>query len=137
MTATIDRETSISIFERMLTMRHFEEAVIRLYNGERFASHYHIYIGQEANGAGLLEALGDEDIICTTHRNHGHIVGRGSDPGRAMAEILGRATGFNGGRSGTLHISDPSRGFLSTSAIVGGCAGLATGAAYGLKVKRP
>ena len=136
MTAILDRETSLSIFERMLTMRHFEEAIILLYNEGRFASHYHIYIGQEATGAGVLEALGDEDIICTTHRNHGHIVGRGSDSGRAMAEILGRATGFNGGRGGTLHISDPSRGFLSTSAIVGGCAGLATGAAYGLKVKR-
>jgi pyruvate dehydrogenase E1 component alpha subunit len=53
-----------------------------------------------------------------------------------MAEILGRATGFNGGRSGTLHICDPSHGFLSTSAIVGGCAGLATGAAFGLKATR-
>ncbi len=134
--ATLDRETRFSIFERMLMMRHFEEAVIRLYKEGRFVSHYHIYIGQEATGAGVLEALGDKDLICTTHRNHGHIVGRGSDPGRAMAEILGRATGLNGGRSGTLHISDPSRGFLSTSAIVGGCAGLATGAAYGLKVKR-
>ena len=136
MTMTLDRRTGLSIFERMLMIRHFEEAVIRLYKEGRFVSHYHIYIGQEATGAGVLEALGDKDLICTTHRNHGHIIGRGSDPNLAMAEILGRATGFNGGRSGTLHISDFSRGFLSTSAVVGGCAGLATGAAYGLKVKR-
>jgi TPP-dependent pyruvate/acetoin dehydrogenase alpha subunit len=135
-TATLGRETSLSIFERMLAMRHFEEAVIRLYNDGRFVSHYHVYIGQEATGAAVLETLGDEDRICTTHRNHGHIVGRGSDPGRALAEILGRASGFNGGRSGTLHLCDPGRGFLSTSGIVGGCAGLATGAAYGIKVKR-
>ena len=135
-TATLGRETSLSLFERMLAMRHFEEAVIRLYNDGRFVSHYHVYIGQEATGAGVLETLGDEDRICTTHRNHGHIVGRGSDPGRALAEILGRASGFNGGRSGTLHLCDPARGFLSTSGIVGGCAGLATGAAYGIKVRR-
>jgi TPP-dependent pyruvate/acetoin dehydrogenase alpha subunit len=135
-TATLGRETSLSTFERMLAMRHFEEAVIRLYNDGRFVSHYHVYIGQEATGAGVLETLGDEDRICTTHRNHGHIVGRGSDAGRALAEILGRASGFNGGRSGTLHLCDPARGFLSTSGIVGGCAGLATGAAYGIKVKR-
>ncbi len=134
--ATLDQKTSLSIFERMLMMRHFEEAVIRLYNDKQFVSHYHIYIGQEATGAGVLEALGEKDLICTTHRNHGHIVGRGSDPGRALAEILGRATGFNGGRGGTLHICDPDKGFLSTSGIVGGCAPLATGAAYGLKVKR-
>ncbi|MGA8652485.1 MAG: thiamine pyrophosphate-dependent enzyme, partial [Xanthobacteraceae bacterium] len=137
MTATaLDRRTSLSIFERMLMIRHFEEAVIQLYRQGQFVSHYHIYIGQEATGSAVLEALGEKDLICTTHRNHGHIIGRGCDPNRAMAEILGRATGFNGGRSGTLHISDPSHGFLSTSAVVGGCAGLATGAGFGLKVKR-
>jgi pyruvate dehydrogenase E1 component alpha subunit len=134
-TAALDQKTSLSIFERMLMMRHFEEAAIRLYNEKQFVSHYHIYIGQEATGAGVLEALGEKDLICTTHRNHGHIIGRGCDPGRAFAEILGRATGFNGGRGGTLHICDPERGFLSTSAIVGGCAPLATGAAYGIKTK--
>lgn len=134
-TLVLDRRASLSVFERMLLMRYFEEAVIRLYKEGRFASHYHVYIGQEATGGAVLEALGDKDLICTTHRNHGHIIGRGSDPNRAMAEILGRATGFNGGRSGTLHISDPSRGFLSTSGIVGGCPGLATGAAFGIKVK--
>ncbi len=133
---SLGQATGLSIFERMLLIRHFEEAVIRLYKEGRFVSHYHIYIGQEATGATVLEALGEKDLIATTHRNHGHIVGRGSDPNRAMAEILGRATGFNGGRSGTLHICDPSRGFISTSGIVGGCAGLATGAGYGIKVKR-
>jgi len=135
-TTALDRPTSLSIFERMLMIRHFEEAVIRLYKEGCFASHYHIYIGQEATGAGVLEALSEKDLICTTHRNHGHIIGRGCDPNRAMAEILGRATGFNGGRSGTLHLSDPSHGFLSTSAIVGGCPGLATGAGYGIKTKK-
>ena len=133
---TLDRKIGLSIFDRMLMIRHFEEAVIRLYKDGHFASHYHIYIGQEATGAAVLEALSDKDLICTTHRNHGHIIGRGCDPNRAMAEILGRATGFNGGRSGTLHLSDPSRGFLSTSAVVGGCPGLATGAAYGIKTKK-
>src|SRR5450631_4777613 len=135
-TTALDRRTSLSIFERMLMMRHFEEAVIQLYKQGRFVSHYHIYIGQEATGAAVLEALGDKDLICTTHRNHGHVIGRGSDPGRTMAEILGRSTGLNRGRGGTLHASDPSLGFLSTSAIVGGCAGLAAGAAFGIKTKR-
>jgi TPP-dependent pyruvate/acetoin dehydrogenase alpha subunit len=127
-TLALDRQTSLSIFERMLLIRHFEETVIRLYKEGRFGSHYHIYIGQEATGAAVLEVLSDKDLISTTHRNHGHIIGRGCDPNRA--------TGFNGGRSGTLHLCDPSRGFISTSAIVGGCPGLATGAAYGIKVKR-
>jgi pyruvate dehydrogenase E1 component alpha subunit len=132
----LDRETTLSIFDRMLMMRYVEEAVLRLYEERRFASHYHLYIGQEATGAAMLEALGDKDLICTTHRNHGHLVGRGADAGRVMAEILGRATGLNGGRGGTLHASDPALGFLSTSAVVGGCAGLVTGAAFAIKTKR-
>jgi pyruvate dehydrogenase E1 component alpha subunit len=136
MTTKLDKDKSLSIFGRMLLMRYFEEAVIRLYQEKRFASHYHLYIGQEATGAAVFEALGESDLICTTHRNHGHLIGRGSDPGRALAEILGRSTGLNGGRGGTLHATDPSRGFLSTSAVVGGCAGLATGAAFGIKTKR-
>jgi pyruvate dehydrogenase E1 component alpha subunit len=129
------RASSLSIFQRMLMMRYFEEAVIRLHQEGRFVAHYHVYIGQEATGAAVLETLGDEDLICTTHRNHGHLVGRGSDPGRLLAEILGRVTGLNQGRGGTLHATDRSRGFLSTSGIVGGCAGLATGAAFGIKTK--
>jgi pyruvate dehydrogenase E1 component alpha subunit len=132
----LDRKTSLSIFDRMLMMRYFEEAVLRLYHERRFVSHYHLYIGQEATGAAVLEVLGDKDLICTTHRNHGHLVGRGTNPGRIMAEILGRSTGLNRGRGGTLHVTDPSRGFLSTSGVVGGCAGLAAGAAFGIKTKR-
>src|ERR1700682_1006580 len=106
MPTQLDRRTGLSIFDRMVLARHFEEAVIRLYKEGRFASHYHVYIGQEATGGAVLEALTDEDLICTTHRNHGHIISRGADPARAMAEILGRATGLNGGRGGTLHLTD-------------------------------
>ena len=131
--ATLDYSARLAIFERMLLMRHFEEAVIRLNQQGQFAAHYHVYIGQEATGAAALEAIGTDDLICTTHRGHGHIVGRGADPGRALAEILGRASGFNGGRGGTLHLCDRSHNFLSTSGVVGGCAGLAAGAAYGVK----
>jgi len=129
----LDPRARIRIFERMLLMRHFEEAVIRLFREGHFAAHYHVYIGQEATGAAVLEALEDDDLILTTHRGHGHMVGRGADPGRALAEILGRQSGFNGGRGGTLHLCDRSHNFLSTSGVVGGCAGLAAGAAYGIR----
>ena len=135
-TKSLDRRTNLSIFDRMLMMRHFEEAVIRLYKEGRFASHYHIYIGQEATGGAVLEALGEKDLICTTHRNHGHIIGRGCDPNRAMAEILGRATGFNGGRSGTLHfpipvtVSCPPRPSSAAARVS------RPARAYGIKTKR-
>lgn len=115
------------LFETMLLMRRFEEAVVRLAREGKVGGHYHLYIGQEATGAAALAALRPGDHVATTHRNHGHVVGRGADLGRALAEILGRATGLNGGRSGTLHLCDPTLGFLSTSAIVGGCISLAVG----------
>jgi pyruvate dehydrogenase E1 component alpha subunit len=75
----------------------------------------------------LLEA---RDRISTTHRNHGHVLARGADPGRAMAEILGRTTGLCGGRGGTLHLTDPDLGIISTSGIVGGCISLGVGGGY-------
>jgi len=131
--ATLDWRAQLAVFERMLLMRHFEEAVMRLFKEGHLPSHYHVYIGQEATGAAALEAIDKEDLICTTHRGHGHVVGRGADPGRGLAEILGRSTGFNGGRGGTLHLCDRSHNFLSTSGLVGSCAGLAAGAAYGVK----
>jgi pyruvate dehydrogenase E1 component alpha subunit len=133
MKGKINHERCLSIFDRMLVMRRFEEMVVRLFTEKHFFSHYHLYIGQEATGAAAIEALGPDDLTSTTHRNHGHVVGRGAHLGKALAEILGRSDGFCGGRGGTLHLSDRSIGFLSTSAIVGNSVGLATGAAYALK----
>ena len=126
-----DRQ-SRDILERMLKMRRFEETV-SVTAEDHFFGHYHLYIGQEATGAAVIEALSADDLILTTHRNHGHIIGRGADPGKTLAEILGRADGFNRGRGGTLHLTARDHGFLSTSAVVGGGIGLATGAGYALK----
>ena len=124
---------SWQLLRTMLRMRRFEEAVFRLSSERQFAGHFHIYIGQEATGAAIIAALDARDRLATTHRNHGHVIARGADPAAALAEILGRAGGLNGGRSGTLHLSDPSRGFISTSAVVGGCISLAVGAGYACK----
>ncbi len=128
----LTRERRQAIFERMVLMRRFEETVAVLSKDHSFG-HYHLYIGEEATGAAAIEALEDGDLTLSTHRNHGHIVGRGADPGGALAEILGRAGGLNGGFGGTLHLTDRAHGFLSTSAVVGGSVGLATGAGFGLK----
>ncbi len=122
-----------ALLRTMLRMRRFEEAVFRLSSERAFAGHFHIYIGQEATGAAIIAALDARDRLATTHRNHGHVIARGADPAAALAEILGRAGGLNGGRSGTLHLSDPSLGFISTSAVVGGCISLAVGAGYACK----
>jgi pyruvate dehydrogenase E1 component alpha subunit len=125
-----------TFLERMLLIRRFEEAVLRLSNDKQFVGHYHLYIGQEATGVAVIAALDARDKLATTHRNHGHVLARGADPARAMAEILGRATGLNGGRGGTIHLSDPDLGFISTSGIVGGCIALGVGAGYACRQRR-
>ncbi len=121
------------VLRRMLLIRRFEESLVHLFHAEVFMAHYHLYIGQEATCVAVMENLAPGDKLATTHRNHGHVLARGADPGRALAEILCRETGLNGGYGGTLHLSDPDLGFLSTSSIVGGCIGLANGAAFALK----
>jgi acetoin:2,6-dichlorophenolindophenol oxidoreductase subunit alpha len=122
-----------SVLESMLTIRRFEEEVDRLFHEQAFFAHYHLYIGQESTGVALMAALGADDRIATHHRNHGHVLARGADPARALAEILGREAGLNHGSGGTLHMCDPDLGFISTSAIVGGSISLATGAGFALK----
>jgi TPP-dependent pyruvate/acetoin dehydrogenase alpha subunit len=123
----------LAVLERMLVIRRFEESLVHLFEQHAFMAHYHLYIGQEATGMAIMETLRPGDKLATTHRNHGHVLGRGADPARAMAEILCRTTGLCNGFGGTLHLTDPDLGFLHTSSIVGGCIGLATGAAFALK----
>jgi len=129
-----DKERKLKALESMMVIRRFEEAVDKLFHeDEAFMTHYHLYIGQEATGVALMEALSGDDKLATHHRNHGHVLARGTEAKLALAEILGREAGINKGAGGTLHMSDASRGFISTSAIVGGSISLATGAGWAMK----
>jgi pyruvate dehydrogenase E1 component alpha subunit len=133
MTQVWDKARKLRVLETMLAIRRFEEALVHLFNAHAFMAHYHLYIGQESTGAAIMETLKAGDKLATTHRNHGHVLARGADPARAMAEILTRTTGLCNGFGGTLHLTDPDIGFIHTSSIVGGCISLATGAAFALK----
>jgi TPP-dependent pyruvate/acetoin dehydrogenase alpha subunit len=128
----LPRERLLELYELMLVIRRFEEALIALAEALD-VGHFHVYIGQEATGVPALAQLEPGDVAFTTHRNHGHLLARGADPGRMLAEILGRATGYNGGKGGTLHIASLELGFPTTSAATGGCLPLATGAAFGFQ----
>ena len=123
----LDRLTDY--LRRMLVIRRFEEALITL-AGEFDVGHFHVYIGQEPTGVAALAQLERGDLGFTTHRNHGHLLARGTDPAAMFAEILGKASGTNNGKGGTLHLSSVEHGFPATSAATGGCTPLATGAAF-------
>jgi len=133
----ISREKQLGILRKMLMIRRAEEHVIRFnedYEG-LIRGHFHVYIGQEATGVSVCEALTPEDYVFSTHRNHGHVIAKGGDPGRVLAEIIGRETGYCRGRAGTFHVAAPDLGIIHTSAIVGGCLALAAGAAFASQVQ--
>jgi TPP-dependent pyruvate/acetoin dehydrogenase alpha subunit len=122
----------VGMLETMLRIRRLEEAVVKLAEdpARPIRGHVHVSIGQEAAAAGACAALGSGDYLFTTHRNHGHVLARGGEPTRILAEILGRADGYCHGRAGGFHIAVPALGILHTSAIVGGSVALAAGAAF-------
>ena len=117
----------------MLVIRRLEEACIQAAHKGQVPGHYHVYIGQEATGVGIIACLNEGDYVYSTHRNHGHLIARGADPKKVFAEILTKATGYAGGKAGTLHGCAPDLNFPLSSGIVGGVLPIAVGTAWSLK----
>ena len=113
----------------MLTIRLFDERALALYRAGEMRGTTHPYIGMEAVGVGVMLALRPDDYVTSTHRGHGHTIAKGGDVRKMMAELLGRATGYSGGKGGSMHIADMDKHMLGANGIVGGGMGLATGAA--------
>jgi acetoin:2,6-dichlorophenolindophenol oxidoreductase subunit alpha len=120
----------------MLTIRLFDERALALYRAGEMRGTTHPYIGMEAVGVGVTLALGPNDWVTSTHRGHGHTIAKGGDPRKMMAELLGRATGYSGGKGGSMHIADMDKHMLGANGIVGGGMGLATGAALTAKLQK-
>lgn len=119
----------LDLYRKMVEIREVEEALIRLFAEGRMPGFIHSYIGEEAVGVGVCAALRSDDYITSTHRGHGHILAKGGDLNRFMAEVFGRATGYCGGKGGSMHIADFEIGILGANGVVGGGIGIAAGAA--------
>ena len=128
-----DVEQWLHMYEQMVKIREFEEKVNELYTRALMPGLAHLYIGQEAVAVGVCEALRRDDYITSTHRGHGHCLAKGASPDRMFAELLGKEAGYCRGKGGSMHIADPDSGNLGANAIVGGSAGIATGAALSAK----
>ena len=120
-------------YRQMVAIRLFEERVNDLYTRALMPGLAHLYIGEEAIAVGVCEALRKDDYITSTHRGHGHCLAKGASPDLMFAELLGKEAGYCKGKGGSMHIADPATGNLGANAIVGGSAGIATGAAYASK----
>ncbi|MFF0264973.1 thiamine pyrophosphate-dependent dehydrogenase E1 component subunit alpha [Kribbella sp. NPDC004536] len=122
--------TGADLYRTVRLIRRFEERAIAYVRSGEIVGGIHPYIGQEAIAAGVCAALTADDVITSTHRGHGHVLARGVDPGRLFAELMGRETGLNQGRGGSMHAADFGLGILGANAIVGAAASIATGAAW-------
>jgi pyruvate dehydrogenase E1 component alpha subunit len=123
----------LHMYRQMVAIRLFEERVNDLYTRALMPGLAHLYIGEEAIAVGICEVLTREDYITSTHRGHGHCLAKGASPDRMFAELLGKEAGYCKGKGGSMHIADPATGNLGANAIVGGSAGIATGAAFSAK----
>jgi len=95
----------------------------------------HLSTGQEAVAAGVCAQLGAEDLLTSTHRGHGHTIAKGASIERMMCELFGRATGYNGGKGGSMHIADFSVGMLGANGVVAAGIPIAVGAAHALRAR--
>lgn len=129
----VKAEQWMRIYRRMVMIREFEEQVNELYTRALMPGLAHLYIGEEAVAVGICETLRQTDYITSTHRGHGHCLAKGASPDRMFAELLGKEAGYCRGKGGSMHIADPATGNLGANAIVGGSAGIATGAAFSSK----
>ena len=131
--AAADGSLDIGLYMQMLLIRRFEDRVQSLFlRGEVYGT-THLYSGQEAVAVGFASALTSGDRVACTYRGHGHLLARGTEPEALLAELLGRSTGVNGGRAGSMNIVDPDHGVLGCFGIVGGSIAAATGAALALR----
>lgn len=124
------KEQLSEFYEKMFTIRRFEEEVFEFYKKGMMAGLAHLYLGQEAVATGVCAALEENDYVGSHHRGHGHLIARNADLNKMMAEILGKKTGYSGGKGGSMHIMALDKGILGANGIVGGEIPIATGAAY-------
>ncbi|MCX5065162.1 thiamine pyrophosphate-dependent dehydrogenase E1 component subunit alpha [Micromonospora lupini] len=120
----------VRLYRTVRLIRRFEQRAVELVHGGQIVGGIHPYLGQEGIAAGVCAALGVDDVLAGTHRGHGHVLARGADPARMLAELCGRLTGLNSGRGGSMHAADFSIGVLGANAIVGASGAIITGAVW-------
>ena len=125
----LERAHALELLRQMVLIRRFEEKAAELYTLGKIRGFLHLYIGEEAVAVGAMQALGPDDNIVATYREHGHALARGLPAGSLMAEMYGKAAGCSRGRGGSMHFFDVSRRFYGGHAIVGGGLPIAVGLA--------
>ncbi len=129
----LSRDALLEAYRKMRTIRAFEDKIHDLFEAGELPGFVHLYAGEEASAVGVCAHLDDQDRIVSTHRGHGHCIAKGCDVEGMMLELFGRRAGVCGGKGGSMHIADLSKGMMGANAIVGGGPPLACGAALAAK----
>ncbi len=134
---TIDKTTAIQLYSKMLLIRYCEETIaVRYHLEKKMRCPTHLCTGQEAVAAAAGQALRQDDFAVSTHRAHGHYLGKGGDLNRMIAEIYGKKSGCSGGWGGSMHLVDRSVGFIGSTAIVAGTIPVGVGLGLSIKLKK-
>jgi acetoin:2,6-dichlorophenolindophenol oxidoreductase subunit alpha len=126
----LQKSQATEMLRQMLRIRHFEENLYQMYLAKEVPGMSpHLSVGQEAVAVGVCQTLRPQDYLLTTHRGHGHVLARGADMRRMLAEIMGKEAGYCHGRGGSMHIADVKLNILGANGIVGGGLPVALGSA--------
>ncbi len=129
----LSREDLLRAYRQMRRIRDFEDVVHVAFSSGEIPGFVHLYAGEEASAVGVCMHLTDRDSIASTHRGHGHCIAKDCDIPGMMKEIYGRKDGLCGGKGGSMHIADLSKGMMGANGIVGGGPPLICGAALAAK----
>ena len=132
----LNRDDLLKAYSGMCLIREFDEAVHVEFEAGNLPGFVHLYVGEEASAIGICMHLNDQDTIASTHRGHGHCIAKGCDINEMMKELFGKKDGICGGKGGSMHIADLSKGMLGANGIVGGGPPLVCGAALTYKTKK-
>jgi pyruvate dehydrogenase E1 component alpha subunit len=132
----IAKEKLIELLRTMMRIRRFEERVSREFADGNIPGSVHLYIGEEAVATGTIAHLRKDDYIMSTHRGHGHMIAKGGEFKRMMAELYAKKTGYCLGKGGSMHIADLDIGMLGAAGIVGSGIPIATGAGLSAKMRK-
>ena len=136
MKSEFKKEDYIKIYSFMLKIRRFEERAAQLYGMGHIGGFCHLYIGQEAVVVGVLMTIDKNDSVVTTYRDHGHMIARGLEPKKIMAELTGKKSGYSSGKGGSMHMFSKKNNFYGGHGIVGAQVPIGTGIAFTHKYKK-
>ena len=132
----MNKSEAEEIYAKLVRIRFFEERVAKLFRTGELPGFVHLYVGEEACAVGVCSNLSRDDYITSTHRGHGHCIAKGGDVSRMMAELMGKRSGYNKGKGGSMHLASTDLGILGANGIVAAGMPIAVGAALSARFQK-